>query len=77
MYVLVIHRDFFVSQLFSMARHTEPAQLYDSILPLSQQTTYVSLGITKHYICRRVVCSTSVFSGFQIYRNPSHTQRYI
>ena len=48
-----------VSQLFRLARHTgrfklesKPAQFYIwlSILSLSQQVTYVSSGITTHYV---------------------------
>ena len=50
---------FVVSQLFSVARHTgrfkpgsKPAQLYVrlSILPLSQQATYVNSGIITYYV---------------------------
>ena len=50
---------FVVSQLSSVARHvgrlqpgSKPAQLYVklSILPFNQQTTYVNLGFTRHYV---------------------------
>ena len=50
---------FVVSQLFSVARHvgclklgSKPTQLYVrfSILPLSQQSTYASSGIIRHYV---------------------------
>ena len=50
---------FLVSQLFGVARHAErfklgskPTQLYArlSILSLSRQATYVSLGIITHYV---------------------------
>ena len=50
---------FVVSQLFNVARHVgcfklglKPAQLYVrlSIIPLSQQSTYVSIGIISHNV---------------------------
>ena len=57
---IVIHREtFVVSQLFSVARHTEcfkmgskPVQFYIrfSIIPLSQQTNHISSGIIRHYL---------------------------
>ena len=53
----VIHRQCFVaSQLFSVARHVhlklwwKPTQFYVSIILLSQQVTYVSLGIIRHHV---------------------------
>ena len=64
---------FIVSQLFSVTRHTrrfklrsKSAQLYvkPSILPLGQQSTYVSSEITMHYVST-FACFTFCLTGYQ------------
>ena len=61
-FLYISHPDYFVvSQIFSVARHigrlklgSKPAQLYVSIIPLSQQANHVSSEIIRHYVIASV-----------------------